>query len=147
MSTLQWSDRFLLGYPALDATHRDFVGCVAALQAADDAELDLALETLAAHLASHFGEEEAWMRDTAFPATQCHADEHTAVLRSVAEVRELVRAGGSAQVARDLAQALADWFPGHADYMDSALSHWLVKRTYGGAPVVLRRNDPAAATA
>ena len=26
------------------------------------------------------------------------------------------------------AQALADWFPGHADYLDSALAQWMAKR-------------------
>jgi hypothetical protein len=35
--------------------------------------------------------------------------------------------------------ALADWFPG-TPQMDSALSHWMVKRSHGGKPVVLRRN-------
>ena len=29
--------------------------------------------------------------------------------------------------------------PGHADYMDSALALWMVKRAHGGAPLVFRR--------
>ena len=41
---------------------------------------------------------------------------------------------------RSLARALADWFPGHADYMDAALSHWMAKRSYGGKPLVFRRD-------
>ena len=41
---------------------------------------------------------------------------------------------------RRLAAALADWFPGHAFHRDSALAHWMVKRSFGGKPVVLRRN-------
>jgi hemerythrin len=66
-------------------------------------------------------------------------DEHAAVLRSVGEVREVVALGEFAQVRR-LADALADWFPRHADWLDSALAHWLCKRAYGGKPVVLRRD-------
>jgi hemerythrin len=97
---------------------------------------------------AHFTEEQQWMDSTAFPAAQCHADEHTAVLASVREVQGLLSQGASGQVVRDLAQALADWFPGHADYMDAALSHWMSKRNHGGAPVVLRRGvahaEPAA---
>jgi hypothetical protein len=43
-------------------------------------------------------------------------------------------------VCRRLGSELAAWFPGHADYLDSALAHWMCKRTLGGKPVVLRRN-------
>ena len=34
-----------------------------------------------------------------------------------------------------------DWFPGHADYMDSALATWLVKKSHDGRPLVLRRKE------
>ena len=39
-----------------------------------------------------------------------------------------------------LAQSLADWFPGHADYLDSALVQWMVKKQLGAIPVVVRKN-------
>lgn len=148
-AALTWSDKFLLGYAPMDRTHEEFVACVAALQAATDAELPACLETLAAHCARHFQQEEQWMAGTEFPAAQCHADEHAAVLTSVHEVQALwwqpEHAARAAAVARNLAQALADWFPGHADYMDAALSHWMAKRNLGGTPVVLRRGVAAAA--
>ena len=107
-------------------------------------------ETLAAfeeHAVAHFEQEERWMQDTSFPAAQCHAGEHAAVLRSVREVAQMLRDGAACQVARELAEALAGWFPGHADYMDAALSHWMSKRTHGGLPVVLRRAMPGIAAA
>ena len=145
-TTMAWSDRYLLGHNGMDDTHREFVRCVAALQTADDAELAECLAAFEAHAVEHFGQEKRWMESTAFPATQCHVDEHTAVLNSVHEVQEMLRNGASGQVARDLARALADWFPGHADYMDASLSQWLIKRSHGGVPVVLRRRlDPADA--
>jgi hemerythrin len=137
---LPWSDRFLLGHPAMDHTHAEFVACLQALQRADDAGLGPALQAMAAHLAGHFMQEEQWMANTAFPAAQCHADEHAAVLASVNEVQQLLATQGQAAVVRQLSQALADWFPAHADYLDAALSQWLSKRQHGGAPVVLRRD-------
>lgn len=144
--TMAWSDRYLLGHGGLDETHREFVDCVAALQTASDADLAHCLAAFEAHAVEHFEQERRWMEGTAFPAAQCHVDEHTAVLHSVREVQALLRNGASGQVARDLARALADWFPGHADYMDASLSQWLIKRSHGGAPVVLRRRlDPADA--
>ena len=39
-----------------------------------------------------------------------------------------------------LSKALMDWFPGHADYLDSALAHWMCKQRLGGKPVVIRRS-------
>jgi hemerythrin len=143
-NTMAWSDRYLLGHNAMDDTHREFVECVAALQTAEDDELAACLAAFEAHAVEHFEQEQRWMDSTAFPAAQCHGDEHTAVLNSVHEVQEILRNGGSLQVVRDLARALVDWFPGHADYMDASLSQWLNKRSHGGAPVVLRRRlDPA----
>jgi hemerythrin len=51
-----------------------------------------------------------------------------------------VREGRDPAIARSLAEELARWFPGHADYMDAPLSQWMVKRRHGGAPVVIKRN-------
>lgn len=56
----------------------------------------------------------------------------------VRDVQQLL-AEGDTEVVRELAVALQDWFPGHADYMDSALALWMVKRAHGGAPLVFRR--------
>ncbi|MBU9312879.1 hemerythrin domain-containing protein [Burkholderia multivorans] len=134
-----WSDRFLLGFAAMDETHREFVDRVAALERASDAELPARLAEFAQHAVEHFAQEEHWMTTTAFPAAQCHADEHARVLHSVREVEQMLRDGAAVTLARDLTRALIGWFPAHADYMDAALSHWMSKRTHGGLPVVLRR--------
>jgi hemerythrin len=138
-STMTWSDLYLLGHPGMDDTHRDFVACVAALQTAKDADLEACLAVFEAHAVEHFEQERHSMESTEFPAAQCHVDEHTAVLNSVHEVQEIVRRGGSVEVIRQLTDALVDWFPNHADYLDASLAQWLVKRSHGGTPVVLRR--------
>ncbi|MFL9900629.1 hemerythrin domain-containing protein [Paraburkholderia fungorum] len=145
-ATLSWNDGFLLGFAPMDETHHAFVDCVAALQQCDEASLPETLAAFENHAVAHFEQEEQWMQDTSFPAAQCHADEHAAVLRSVREVAQMLRDGAACQVARELAEALAGWFPGHADYMDAALSQWMSKRTHGGLPVVLRRAMPGIAT-
>jgi hemerythrin len=136
---LGWSDAFVLGHEPMDATHREFVALVRAMQTCPEAALAGLLADFEAHARRHFEEEDRWMLETGFPPRECHMDEHAAVLRSVVEVREVVARGEIAQVRR-LADALADWFPRHADWLDSALAHWLCKRAYGGKPVVLRRD-------
>jgi hemerythrin len=135
---LVWNDNLLLGDPEMDAVHEEFVACIAALIDAPEPRVADALAALERNATSHFEMEDAWMRENDFPARECHINEHAAVLASIAGVRQRV-AAGETSAAYDIAQALSDWFPGHADYLDSALAHWMCKRRWGGKPVVLRR--------
>jgi hemerythrin len=141
---LRWNDNYLLGYGPMDATHREFVEIVNALLTCEDGEFAAHLDAFARHAEAHFAEEDAWMESTDFPPKDCHIQEHAAVMASVRQVIEVVKQGDIAE-GRRLAAALADWFPGHAFHLDSALSHWMVKRSHGGKPVVLRRNVLAPA--
>ncbi|MES2536418.1 MAG: hemerythrin family protein [Pseudomonadota bacterium] len=136
---LAWSDAHLLGYAPMDRIHEEFVDLVVRLQEAQDDELPELLDAMEAHLQSHFGEENTWMRETDFPPRDCHIEQHDAVLKSVHEVQALL-AQGNSQVCRGLVQALADWFPNHATHLDSALAHWICKQRMGGKPVVFRRS-------
>ncbi|MES2482192.1 MAG: hemerythrin domain-containing protein [Pseudomonadota bacterium] len=146
LKPMGWHDGLLLGYSPMDAVHEEFVHCVATLQQASDAELPERLAELARHVQRHFGEEDRWMEETVFPARECHINEHAAVMKSVREVGALLAQGNTA-VCRRLATELANWFPGHADYLDSALAHWMCKQRLGGKPVVIRRGIPGRGTA
>lgn len=139
--TLEWSDAMLLGHAPIDAAHEEFVEVVTALAGCTQKTALACLQAVQAHLLSHFAIERAWMEKTDFPAADCHLDEHQRVLDAVQKMNALAAVGevGLHDVKR-LARALTDWFPGHADYMDSALSAWINKRMHGGAPVVLRRD-------
>ena len=138
-ATLTWGDHLLMGYAPMDDIHQEFVDLIGQLETADDAQLPALLQAMEVHLQHHFAEEDQWMNSTAFPPRDCHIDEHAAVLKSVAEVREKL-AQGDVAVCRSLIAALADWFPGHATHLDSALAHWLFKQRFGGKPVVIRRS-------
>lgn len=142
--TFAWSDTYLLGYGPMDDTHREFVDTVQAMLVASDADFAACLAAFSAHAGEHFESENKWMRETDFPARQCHIDEHDAVLRSVAEVQTVV-AQGRVDVGRRLVQELVRWFPAHATHLDSALSHWMSARHFGGKPVVIRRGVTAPA--
>ncbi len=136
-----WSDARLLGFAPMDRTHEEFYRVAFDLLTTDDARAAPAIAAFEAHAVEHFELEERWMRETGFPARDCHADEHAAVLASVREVRAEVEAGrAGAALLHRLAEQLFAWFPGHADYLDSALAAWMSKRVLGGQPVVLRRS-------
>lgn len=136
--TFRWTDAYLLGYQPMDDTHREFVELVDAMLAADDAGFAVLLDSFAKHATEHFERERAWMEGSGFPATDCHVDEHGAVMQSVMGVIAIVATGNIAE-GRRLARELAKWFPGHADYMDASLAQWMVKQSTGGAPIVVRR--------
>jgi hemerythrin len=137
---ITWTDKFLLGYTPMDGIHREFVDLVGKANAAADDELPACFTAVAEHLERHFREEKEWMETTAFPHTGCHVDEHNAVLNSMSQVSALLAKDGNLAVARSILAELVRWFPGHADYMDSALAQWMVKRVHGGAPLVFCRN-------
>lgn len=137
-NSLVWSDMLLLGYGPMDGTHREFVEVVSALQAAADHELAQRLDAVLDHLDRHFSEEATWMRETAYPAAECHVDEHGAVQASGRDVRQAL-ASGNTELCRRFADELAKWFPGHADYLDAPLAQWLSKKRLGAIPVVIKR--------
>lgn len=121
----------------MDQIHKEFVLIVDSLIQSDDVnEIRNCLELIENHALEHFNTENQWMAESNFPAAQCHMDEHDKVLASIREVR----ANFDAQLAKDLAMALMDWFPGHADYLDSALATWMVKRKFSASPLVFRKN-------
>jgi hemerythrin len=141
VTEMEWDDRYLIGHQAIDDTHEEFVVILNNILRSDTQGIPGLMQTLARHVEDHFALEARLMEQYSFPARECHIEEHEKVLASVREVRDLVAAGNT-DIALDLAEALADWFPGHSDYMDSALAAWIVKKTTGGAPLVLRRMKP-----
>ena len=136
-----WSDALVLGFRPMDETHEEFYRVAFGLLTCQSETMTDALEAFERHAVSHFAEEEDWMLSTEFPPRDCHIDEHAAVLSSVREVRAGVENGTfDVDTVHDLASHLFSWFPGHADYLDSALAAWMTKRTMGGKPIVIRRS-------
>ena len=136
-----WSDDRLLGYPPMDEVHKEFYDVTFRLLVCTDETAAEALEAFADHAQRHFDQEDEWMRSSDFPARDCHIEEHAAVMNSVQQARDLLSQGiGGAEMLQDFGIYLYSWFPGHADYLDSALAAWMTKIKMGGKPVVLRRN-------
>lgn len=135
-----WSDARLLGFTPMDDVHEEFYVIALRLVTCTEANAARAMDAFEEHALSHFRQEDQWMESSDFPPRDCHIAEHAAVLNSVREVKELLNHGrGGAEMVRDFGMYLFEWFPGHADYLDSALAAWMTKRSLGGQPVVLRR--------
>jgi hemerythrin-like metal-binding protein len=136
-----WCDDMLLGFEAMDQTHQEFVELIMALVDCNAANAVQRLADIESHTRAHFEQEREWMASSGFPAADCHNDEHAAVLDSISGVLARLHSGQcDAQRAQDLGRKLAQWFPGHAVYLDSALATWMTKKRFGAAPVVLKRH-------
>ncbi len=120
MNTLTWTDALALEVPVMDHTHQEFVELLARVHAADDATLPAAWNELLAHTEDHFGQEDAWMRDSGFASNNCHSAQHEVVLRVMREA--ISRQPPQPAWLRQLADELANWFPAHAQSMDAALA-------------------------
>lgn len=140
-ASLVWSDARVLGFGPMDQTHEEFFRVTFDLLTCTFAGAADALRAFEDHAVEHFEQENEWMEKSLFPARDCHIAEHAAVLLSVREVGEGFTSGAlGLDTVHDLAMELFSWFPGHADYLDSALAAWMTRRNMGGTPVVMRRS-------
>lgn len=121
MATLQWSADLELNVPVMDATHREFVALLSAVEAAPDSELLALWEGLITHTEEHFGQEDRWMATTGFSVGNCHSTQHKVVLEIMREGHKKALAGDCSMV-RGMTPELASWFSYHAQTMDAALA-------------------------
>lgn len=132
----------LLGYAPIDVVHAEFEALLRSAKESKESQLLGTLRKLHKHLVDHFAQEDKWMQETDFPAAGCHRDEHSRVLASAVQVVEQVQLGRF-DIGFGFVDALVDWFPGHADYLDSALAVWMCKRRFGARPVVVHPRTPS----
>jgi len=117
---------YLLGFDAMDETHRDFV---ALLNRLDDVPRDAFIPLFAellAHTEVHFAAEAAWMSECGFPAIREHQGEHERVLGELHRFNARVAAGQVAMGRAYVREQLPAWFDLHARTLDSALAANLV---------------------
>ena len=131
MALLTWTDGLALGQPRMDATHVEFVDLLADLELALERDDGLAaLATLTEHTVEHFAQEERWMAALGFAPQNCHAFQHQGVLKVLQEVQRLQAESPDRAMLQRLATELAQWFPVHAQTMDSALALTMAERGY-----------------
>ena len=118
---LPWTASLHTGDSRMDDTHHEFVEMLNQILATpQDQQLPLYRRFLL-HTVEHFAQEERWMVATGFAAENCHAEHHATILETMRAVESHYEAGDTEIITR-LAEALAEWFPGHAASMDAGLA-------------------------
>ncbi|MBK9796610.1 MAG: diguanylate cyclase [Holophagaceae bacterium] len=93
-----WEESFASGIALIDAQHKRLFSLASALMstlAADRPlpEVSLRLETLLAHTAQHFHDEEALLREAQYPSLAEHAQTHATLLNQAWQLQAEVTAG------------------------------------------------------
>lgn len=132
MTTLSWSQEFVLGDARTDVTHQEFVDLVNATAESDAAVQLPKYQELLVHTVEHFAQEERWMQACGVQPDFCHFSQHAAVLEVMKEVERRALAGEAGLIERML-EALVEWFPMHASSMDAGLVTFLKEKEYDTA--------------
>lgn len=119
--SLNWGQDLMLGDPRMDETHEEFVDMVNAIRALPHADQLPAYRAFYQHTVDHFAAEERWMLATGFTADNCHASHHATILETMRAVEEHYLKG-DAEIIERMMDAMAEWFPGHANSMDKGLA-------------------------
>lgn len=133
-----------LGDEALDDDHTRLQTLIAELLAAPAGRAAAVLDELRIHARDHFAVEDVDLKIIQDGNSQCHLDEHAALLKSLDEVHAILvademPADRKASLVRRLANQLDDWLPEHVREMDTSVATFRLKRRFGGAPVKIMR--------
>ena len=118
---MPWTESLHTGDARMDETHQEFVDKInAILRTPVDEQLPL-YQAFLQHTVEHFAQEERWMLATGFSADNCHAEHHATILETM-RVVEAHYLDTDKDIITRMAEALAEWFPGHAASMDAGLA-------------------------
>jgi len=118
---LRWSADLQVGDGRMDQTHAEFVDLLARLRGLQSTDPLPLFRELVAHTIEHFEQEDRWMLATGFSADNCHSLQHRSILDTLQAVETHYLQGDTEIIAR-MADALAEWFPMHAQTMDAGLA-------------------------
>ncbi len=118
MPLVEWTDELVVGVPAIDNAHREFVDLLNALPDAPPEEFRRLFARLAEHTREHFAEEEQLMERSAFPVTAVHKAEHERVLAELEEVLEQLERDDIEGAREYVREQLSAWFVLHRNTMD-----------------------------
>lgn len=118
-----WDDaRHTLGMAEMDATHRDFIVQVAALNAASTEAFPALFQQLVSHTRAHFEAEGQLMRASKYRGLPEHEADHHRVLGELLQLNRSLKRGRMPLVRAYVKEGLMEWFDTHVAMMDAALA-------------------------
>jgi hemerythrin-like metal-binding protein len=124
MTQIIWNDYFSVGVKKMDAQHQKFIGMLnRCLKAQEEGKLSKLtfeiLKEMMNYLSLHFSEEEALMREQAYPDYEKHIQLHRNFIERTNDFLDRYATESDRdQIAGDMLDFLKDWFINHIMKID-----------------------------
>ncbi|MBK7078288.1 MAG: hemerythrin family protein [Myxococcales bacterium] len=130
---MEWGPKLSVGIQSFDAEHQKLVAMVNDLFDAINTgkgkeKLGVVLGALIDYTVTHFQHEEREMKAHNFPAFAKHKEEHDALTKQVAEVRQKFAAGNNAALSAEVMAFLKNWLIKHIMGTDKGYTAFLVSK-------------------
>ena len=137
MAQFFWTDDLYTGSTLIDGDHRKLIELINALfQAMQSGQgngpMSQAMHDLIAYTGEHFGREEAEMERIGYVAAVAHKAEHTKLQQQLAELKQMLDAGGRMNVPA-VGDFLSEWLREHILAADMKFAAAL--KRHSSAPV------------
>ena len=131
---LQWTQALSVGVDEIDDQHRELFRRAArlldGLQRGEPEEIGALVDFLHEYAVTHFGAEEAFMREEAYPGYVRHKAEHDRFVSDLlALAGEHDRRGSGAFLSLKVSHWLVQWLKEHVSGTDAELGRFLQRRT------------------
>lgn len=131
MAYIQWSSRFELGVPFIDADHKVLVGLLNRMHDASRASGDLTdlggiLSALVDYTRYHFAREERAQESAGYPDIDEHREQHARLSIEARRLFEAYRRDPGGIDVGDLLDFLSDWLMDHILLHDMAIKPYLL---------------------
>ena len=127
---IEWKPSLSVGVEEIDAQHQELFRraglFVESLASASRQDTGILLSFLRLYCVSHFGAEEAWMRETDFPGTAAHSKQHDGFIRDLMALTEQhEKPRGPGLQPQRVAEWLERWLTTHVTRTDTELARHL----------------------
>jgi hemerythrin len=130
---LEWSPALAVGIEEIDAQHRELFrragSLLEGIRRGDPGEVDELVDYLHSYAVSHFGAEEAAMREARYPGYSRHKAQHDRFIEDLLAISEEHDERGGARVAAQIDRWLSSWLREHVTQTDTELGRFLAQRS------------------
>ncbi len=131
---IAWTPALAVGIDEIDAQHQELFRraerFVASLSDSSRQDVGILLSYLRLYCVTHFGAEEAWMRDVDYPAYVSHKAEHDSFVQDLLALSaEHEKRGAPGLQPMRVASWLSRWLEGHVSGTDTAFAKFVLSKS------------------
>ncbi len=129
-SRFAWKPEYSVGIEEIDAQHQELFRraglFIESLRRQSRQEIGILLSFLRLYAVTHFGAEEAWMREAGYPGTEAHEKQHDRFIKDILELSDQhERKNGPGIEPARVAGWLEKWLKNHVTSADVELARHL----------------------